>query len=90
MDVPDDVSGQMSVEFSTAAFRFGHTLVSSTIDRIDEFGEDAESMALMDAIFNHSPVEEGGINAIIRGQLAATAKELDTQIVDDRNFFGNT
>ncbi len=85
-----DVSGQMSVEFSTAAFRFGHTLVSSNIDRIDDQGEDAGSMGLMESFFNHSPVEEGGIDAILRGQLTARAQELDAQIVDDLNFFLET
>lgn len=86
----DDASGEVSVEFSTAAFRFGHTLVSSRIDLMDEFGEDAGSMGLMDAFFNHSPVEDSGIEAIIRGQLSATAQELDTEIVDDLNFFLET
>ncbi|AKS45912.1 peroxidase [Octadecabacter temperatus] len=85
-----NVSGEMSVEFSTAAFRFGHTLVSSSIDRIAEDGTDDGSMALMDSYFNHSPVEDGGIEAIIRGQLSETAQELDTEIVDDLNFFLET
>jgi peroxidase len=35
-------------------------------------------------------VEEGGIEAIIRGQLTNTAQELDTEIVDDLNFFLET
>ncbi|SMX31006.1 peroxidase family protein [Octadecabacter ascidiaceicola] len=84
------VSGEVSVEFSTAAFRFGHTLVSSTIDRVAEDGTDEGSLALMDSYFNHSPVEDGGIEAIIRGQLSETAQELDTEIVDDLNFFLET
>lgn len=88
--VEPDAVGEVSVEFSTAAFRFGHTLVSSQIDILDEFGEDAGSMGLMDAFFNHSPVEDSGIDAIIRGQLNAMAQELDTQIVDDLNFFLET
>ena len=90
VDVDADAVGEVSVEFSTAAFRFGHTLVSSQIDLLDDGGNDAGSMGLMDAFFNHSPVEDSGIEAIIRGQLHATAQELDTQIVDDLNFFLET
>ncbi|WP_336247093.1 peroxidase family protein [Octadecabacter dasysiphoniae] len=89
-DVEPDASGEVSVEFSTAAFRFGHTLVSSNIDMMNDDGTDAGSMDLMDAFFNHSPVEESGIEAILRGQLSATAQELDTEIVDDLNFFLET
>lgn len=85
-----DVSGESTVEFSTAAFRFGHTLVSSNIDMMNDDGTDAGSMGLMDAFFNHSPVENSGIEAIIRGQLSASAQELDTEIVDDLNFFLST
>ncbi len=84
------VSGQTSVEFSTAAFRFGHTLVSSSIDRVGDDGTDEGSMSLMDSFFNDAPVQEGGIDAIIRGQLSNTAQDLDTQVVDDLNFFLET
>ncbi len=84
------VSGEMSVEFSTAAFRFGHTLVSSSIDQIGEDGTDAGSVGLMDAFFNHTVAEENGIDALLRGQLSATAQEMDAQIVDDLNFFLET
>ncbi|WP_296419305.1 peroxidase family protein [Pseudooctadecabacter sp.] len=91
-DAPHDptVNGEVSVEFSTAAFRFGHTLVSSEIDLLDEFGLDAGSLGLMEAFFNHHVVDESGIDALLRGQLSSTAQELDAQIVDDLNFFLET
>ena len=82
-----ETNDEVSVEFSPAAFRFGHILVSDSIDIIGEDGVDEGSLALMEAFFNHSPVEDSGIDAIIRGQLHATAQDLDTQIVDDLNFF---
>ncbi|SLN17091.1 peroxidase family protein [Pseudooctadecabacter jejudonensis] len=89
-DHDPDANGQVSVEFSTAAFRFGHTLVSETIDILNDAGIDIGTMGLMDAFFNHTPVEDFGIDAILRGQLTASAQELDAHIVDDLNFFLET
>ncbi|MEL7100011.1 MAG: peroxidase family protein [Pseudomonadota bacterium] len=85
-----DVIGQMSVEFSTAAFRFGHTLVSDNIDNLNDDGTDAGSETLMDAFFDHTSVQENGIENVLRGQLDAHAQELDAQIVDALNFFLET
>lgn len=93
--VPDDiehdpeVDGQISLEFSTAAFRFGHTLVSGHMPRLNDdgtvFGDG--HLELMDAFFNPESVETGGIDALIRGQAAEHAQELDTKVIDDLNFF---
>ncbi|MEM6896693.1 MAG: peroxidase family protein, partial [Pseudomonadota bacterium] len=84
-----DETGQVSLEFSTAAFRFGHTLVSGHMPRLNEdgsiFGEG--HLALLDTFFNPEPVKTGGIDALIRGQAALHAQELDTKVVDDLNFF---
>lgn len=44
----------------------------------------------MGAFFNHSTVEKSGIEAIMRGQICAAAQELDTEIVDNLNFFPET
>ncbi len=83
-----DAEGQISVEFSTAAFRFGHTMVSSTLPQLNADGtQAAEDLNLMEAFFNSAPLRDGGIDAILRGQAASTAQELDTQVVDDLNLF---
>ncbi|WP_186826980.1 peroxidase family protein [Shimia ponticola] len=84
-----DVDGQISLEFSTAAFRFGHTLVSGHMPRLNDDGTVFEDghLALMDAFFNPDAVKDGGIDALIRGQAAEHAQELDTKVVDDLNFF---
>jgi len=72
------VNGQISVEFSTAAFRFGHTLVSSEMPRIDEAGNEIADgdMAIMDVFGDSDPIREAGIDAIIRGQAGSLAQEL--------------
>lgn len=84
-----DADGQISVEFSTAAFRFGHTMVSSTLPRINADGSDTAEgdLAIMDAFFNADPLKSGDLDAILRGQLTSNAQEFDTKVVDDLNFF---
>ena len=84
-----DVNGQVSVEFSTAAFRFGHTMVSSRIALMDEDGSESDfgDMSIQDAFFNTSPLYEEGIDTILRGQAGTFSQESDTQVVDDLNFF---
>ncbi|MEM6727136.1 MAG: peroxidase family protein [Pseudomonadota bacterium] len=93
--LPDDIAydenedGQVSLEFSTAAFRFGHTLVSGHMPRLNEdgsiFGDG--HLELLDVFFNPEPVKTGGIDSLIRGQAALHAQELDTKVIDDLNFF---
>lgn len=84
-----DVNGQVSVEFSTAAFRFGHTMVSSTLPRLNADGTDTEDgdLAIMNAFFNDDPLKDGQLDAILRGQMGSTAQGFDTKVVDDLNFF---
>ncbi|PWJ20392.1 peroxidase family protein [Jannaschia seohaensis] len=87
-----DVDGQVALEFSTAAFRFGHTLVASRMDRLEEDGSEAEGghQALMDGFFDTEMVREHGIDAFLRGMAGQSAQELDTKVVDDLNFFLQT
>ncbi|MBL4906161.1 MAG: hypothetical protein JKX94_01810 [Sneathiella sp.] len=80
----------ISVEFSTAAYRFGHSLVSAALGRMDENGDTIEAgdLSLRDSFFSTDVVAaNGGIEPLLRGLADGTAEELDTQIVDDlRNF----
>lgn len=96
--IPDDLShdpavdGQVALEFSTAAFRFGHTMVASRLDRTNEDGTEAPGghLTLMDAFFNAGVVREQGIDSLLRGQTGQFAEELDTKVIDDLNFFLRT
>lgn len=76
--------------FSTAAYRLGHTLLSSTIHRVDEDGSENEfgNLSLLDAFFQPQRlVDEGGIDALLRGAGTSEAESIDHQIIDDvRNF----
>ncbi|MEM6479099.1 MAG: peroxidase family protein [Pseudomonadota bacterium] len=84
-----DADGQVSLEFSTAAFRFGHTLVSGHMPRLNEDGSIFADghLELLDSFFNPEPVKTGGIDSLIRGQAALHAQEFDTKVIDDLNFF---
>lgn len=88
------VDPSIANEFSTAAYRFGHTLLSSELLRLDENGDVADegNLALLNAFFNTSALEENGVDSILRGATVQVAQELDNEVVDDiRNFlFGAT
>ena len=81
--------GQISVEFATAGFRFGHTMVSSSIDRINDDGTGADGghLSIQEAFFNPDAIREDDIDGILRGQAGSLAQEVDTQVIDDLNFF---
>ncbi|MEM9015369.1 MAG: peroxidase family protein [Verrucomicrobiota bacterium] len=77
---------QIANEFSTAAFRLGHTMLPSTYFPTDANGI-TEEVALLNAFFNPSYVSTKGIDSIIRGQAGQLQQEIDRFIVDDvRNF----
>ncbi|MBM2577019.1 Hint domain-containing protein [Jannaschia sp. Os4] len=82
-----DAVGEVALEFSTAAFRFGHTMVADHLLRVGDAGADTGSLSLMDAFFDPSHVREGGIDDFLRGMAGQSAEELDTKVVDALNFF---
>ncbi len=90
----ETVNPQISNEFSTAAFRMGHTLINSSIIRLDNDGEEIKSghISLRDAFFNPLVVEyAGGIEPYFKGMATQVQQEFDCKVIDDvRNFlFGN-
>jgi peroxidase len=85
-----DVNPGISIEFATAAFRFGHSLLSSSIQRLDRDGDTiaAGNLSLSEAFFNPSEIaENGGIDPLLRGLADGMAQELDTHIVEDVRSF---
>ncbi len=76
-------------EFSTAAYRFGHSMLSNELQRLNNDGSviDAGNLALQDAFFNAQQIIDHGIDSLLKGVTSQTANEVDTQIVDGvRNF----
>lgn len=83
------VNPGISTEFSTAAYRFGHTMLSPELTRLDANGNviPAGNLPLREAFFNPTELQEHGIDSILRGLSVNVAQEIDNQIVDDvRNF----
>lgn len=75
-------------EFSTAAFRLGHSLLN---DDVEFFGNDGraifEEVELSDAFFNPQLILEHGIDSILKYAASSQSQELDNQLVDSvRNF----
>jgi peroxidase len=81
------VNAGIATEFSTAAFRHGHTLLSSNLYRLDDDGVVIEEIPLRNAFFNPGLLDSGGVDTLLGGLAHQVAQELDHLIVDDvRNF----
>lgn len=80
--------------FATASFRFGHTMLSPQIQRLDRRLRiiDKGNLDLAATFFSPAKIiDEGGIDPIVRGLVHQPAQEIDTMVVDAvRNFlFGS-
>lgn len=90
-----NVNPAILLEFSTAIYRLGHTLLSPTIERMNEDGTTHAqgNISLRDA-FGRQPglLESTGIEAIFRGMSNSKSQDFDTFMAEDvRSFlFGTT
>lgn len=83
-----NVNPNIANEFSTAAFRIGHSLVGNEIEFLDNDGNALrDPLALRDAFFNTTVVAEVGIDPILKYLASDRAEEVDIKVIDDlRNF----
>jgi hypothetical protein len=83
-----EVNPGIANEFAAAAFRFGHSMLGSDVEFLDNDGNEIrEAVSLRDAFFNPGLVKETGVDAILKYLASDRAEELDTLVVDDvRNF----
>ena len=85
----DSVNAGVSNEFSAAAFRLGHTMLPSSLLRVDaNSGQTAMTeIQLRDAFFNPGEVFQNGVDSLLAGLAVRPAQAIDTMLVDDvRNF----
>ena len=82
------VNPTIANEFSTAAFRFGHSTLNDDIEFFDNDGRALrEEIELKDAFFNSLLLEETGIDSILKYDASSQAQEIDLEVVDSlRNF----
>jgi peroxidase len=76
------VNAQVTQEFSTAAFRMGHSEISDTQEGLDNSGNVTFTESLADAFFNTASVDEAnGIDALLRGVTADASQATDVYAV---------
>lgn len=78
-----DVNPTVSVEFATAAFRMGHTLVGQGITKLDADGNKVPAPAVEDMFFvPSSEISRRDINDLLRGASRTRAQEFDERVVN--------
>ena len=87
------INASISNIFSGAAFRMGHTLLNSVIQRIDNNGNviPAGNLLLQEAFFNPLSMTwvggGGGIDPLFKGMATQVEQNLDCKVINDvRNF----
>ncbi|PXF40711.1 Eosinophil peroxidase [Gracilariopsis chorda] len=83
-----EVNPTVSLEFTTAAFRLGHTLVGEDVTRIDSRGNELPPRPAEDMFFVRSEeISAEELENFIRGGATTSAQEVDEKVVDTlRNF----
>ncbi|CAK8685029.1 salivary peroxidase/catechol oxidase-like [Clavelina lepadiformis] len=80
----------VSNAFTAAAFRFGHSMIRSTLSRPQASWRNSRNseLTLKDSFFNSEPLMHvEGAGSIVRGFLKDKAQKVDSSFVDDlRNF----
>lgn len=84
-----NVNASVANLFANAAYRVGHTMLSTQILRLDASGAeiDVGHLDLAAAFFAPREIIDNGIDPLLRGLASQPAQDIDPYIVDDvRNF----
>ncbi|MDJ0568634.1 MAG: peroxidase family protein [Pleurocapsa sp. MO_192.B19] len=85
---PEILAPSIAVEFSGAAYRLGHTLLSDQIRTIDN--NDVGSISLRDAFFRPDQISQNGVDDILIGLNYQQSNDADHRVIDGvrNNLFG--
>ncbi|MFL5331564.1 MAG: peroxidase family protein [Gemmataceae bacterium] len=83
-----NVNPGIATEFSTAAFRLGHSMLGDDIEFLGNSGLPvADEVTLAEAFFNPSIVSQNGIDSVLKYLSSDPSSEIDTKVVNSlRNF----
>lgn len=86
----DQVNSQLYNVFTGAAFRLGHTLLNTIIQRLDNDGVELPegNLTLRQSFFNPTAIlETGSIDPFFKGMAVQVQQSLDPRVINDiRNF----
>ena len=75
------VNAAIFTEFSTVAYRLGHSMLGPTL------GTGASTISLKDAFFNPQFLKDHGIEELLQGAYQRKMQKLDTHIIEDVRSF---
>lgn len=85
-----DIDPQISNLFATAAFRLGHSMLTPTLERLTETGDESAfgNLELREAFFRPDRlINEGGIDETLRGLGTVESQAIDLALIDDIRSF---
>jgi peroxidase len=83
-----NVNAGIANEFSTAAFRIGHTIVNDDVEFLDNDGQPMhDEVALLDVFFNPTLIKQEGADPILKYLASDKTQEVDLGLINSlRNF----
>lgn len=86
----ETLNGTIMNVFSAAAFRLGHTLLNSSLRRLDANGEEIPegNLTLLHSFFNPAVIPDvGGLDPYFKGMATQIGQELDCKVIEDVRSF---
>lgn len=78
------VNAAIANEFSTGAYRFGHSMLGSDLGFLDNLGRPVRApLSLRDAFFGSQVLQTTGIDPVLKYLVTDRAQEIDTRVIDD-------